>query len=227
MTQRCVSVLIRAIGDFFDERPMPIRLTILACGSGTTLQNLIDLIARGELDATIGLVVGSRDGLGVEARARSAGIRYEVVAKKDFASTDAFSQHIFALCDEVKTDLVCCAGWLALLSIPERYRHRVINVHPALLPSFGGKGMWGHHVHAAVLEHGCKISGCTVHFLDHSYDTGPIILQRVCEVRDDDTPATLAARVQAEERIAFPEAIRLIATGRVTVNDRRVTISGR
>ena len=204
---------------------MPIQLAFLVSGSGTTLQNVIDLIARGELDARIGIVIGSRDELVAEARAKTAGLRYEVVRRRDFDSTEAFSQRVFALCDEAKVELICCAGWLSLLKIPDRFHHRLINVHPALLPSFGGQSMYGLHVHEAVIEHGCKVSGCTVHFLDDVYDGGPIILQRVCEVLDDDTPQSLAQRVQAEERIAFPDAIRLIATGTLRVEGRRVVRS--
>lgn len=201
-----------------------ITLAVLVSGSGTTLQNLIDLIAAGELDARIGVVIGSRDGLGAEPRAAAAGLRYEVVRRRDFDAVGGFSDRVFALCDKGKTDLVVCAGWLSLLSIPDRFHHKVINVHPALLPAFGGKGMYGGHVHEAVIAHGCKVSGCTVHYLDHAYDTGPIILQRTCAVQDDDTPATLAARVQSEERVALPEAIRLFAAGRLNIDGRRVTI---
>lgn len=203
---------------------MPITLAVLVSGSGTTLQNLIDLIEAKQLDARIALVVGSRDALGAEPRATKAGLRYEVVRRKDFDGVEGFSSRVFSLCAEAGAELIVCAGWLALLRIDPRYVHRMINVHPALLPSFGGKGMYGHHVHEAVIEHGCKVSGCTVHFLDDQYDSGPIISQRTCEVRDDDTPQTLADRVQAEERRALPEAIRWIAEGRVTVANRRVSV---
>ena len=114
-------------------------------------------------------------------------------------------------------DLVCLAGWLCLLEIPPKYQGRVMNIHPALLPSFGGKGMFGARVHQAVLDHGCKMSGCTVHFVDAGYDTGPIIIQRTCPVLDDDTAETLAHRVFEEEKIAYPQAIRLFQAGRLKV----------
>jgi phosphoribosylglycinamide formyltransferase-1 len=203
---------------------MPINLTVLVSGSGTTLQNLIDVIARKELDAQINLVIGSRAGLGAEARAVAARIRYEVVPFKEQPSIDAFSHKIWKLCDSVGTDLVVCAGWLARLKLDSNYAQRVINVHPALLPSFGGKGMYGRHVHEAVLAHGCKVTGCTVHFLDDEYDNGPIILQRTCEICEGHTAEQVAECVQAQERIALPEAIRLIQSGRVSVNGRRVRI---
>lgn len=199
-----------------------IRLAVLVSGSGTTLQNLIDRIAAGTLDATIAIVIASRDDLASKPRADAAGIRYEVVRRRDFDSLDAHSDRIFALLDDARVDLACCAGWLALLQIAPRYQHRVINVHPSLLPAFGGQGMYGRHVHQAVIDHGCKVSGCTVHFLDDQFDSGPILLQRTCEVRDDDTADTLAARVQAEERIAYPEAIERIARGEVVIEGRRV-----
>ena len=189
-----------------------LRLAVLVSGSGTTLQNLIDQIARGELCAKIVKVIGSRDALGSEPRTTAAGIDYEVIRRRDFASIDHFSDRIFAACDAAHVDLVVCAGWLALLVIPPRYDGRIINVHPSLLPKFGGKGMFGHHVHEAVLAAGERVTGCTVHFLDNEYDNGPIILQRTIDVSPTDDASTLAARVQAEERIALPEAIRRIAT---------------
>jgi phosphoribosylglycinamide formyltransferase 1 len=201
---------------------MPINLAVLVSGSGTTLQNLIDRIAAGTLDARIVLVIASRDDLAARPRAERAGLRYEVVKRRDFATVEAFSDRIFGLFDACGVDLACCAGWLALLKIAPRYYHRVINVHPSLLPAFGGQGMYGQHVHQAVIDHGCKVSGCTVHFLDDEYDSGPILLQRTCAVRDDDTAAALAERVQAEERIAYPEAIELIAQKQIAIDGRRV-----
>ena len=199
-----------------------IRLGVLVSGSGTTLQNLIDRIAAGTLDATIGVVVASRDGLASEARALRAGLRYEVVRRRESDSLDAFSDRLFGLLDDAGVDLVVCAGWLALLKIAPAYHGRVINVHPSLLPAFGGQGMYGQRVHAAVLAHGCKVTGCTVHFLDDAYDSGPIISQRTCEVRDDDNAASLASRVQEQERVAYPEAIEWIAQQRLIVEGRRV-----
>ncbi len=137
---------------------------------------------------------------------------------------DAFSHEIFRLCDEAHADLVCLAGWLSLLSLAETYRGRIMNIHPALLPAFGGKGMFGHHVHEAVLAHGCRVSGCTVHFVDGQYDNGPIIVQRTCPVMEDDTPDALAHRVFEQEKEAYPEAIRLFAQRRLRIEGRRVRI---
>src|SRR5688500_6198156 len=166
----------------------PLKLAVLVSGSGTTLQNLIDLIADGRLDARITLVVGSRPGLVGLQRAAAANLPHVVVDRREYKDVADFSQRVFSLCDGVGADLVVLAGWLCLLDVPQRYLGRAMNIHPALLPSFGGKGMFGRRVHQAVLDYGCKVSGCTVHFVDNTYDTGPVILQRTCTVMDDDTP---------------------------------------
>lgn len=202
----------------------PIKLAVLASGGGTTLQNLIDKIVLGELDAELRLVIGSRPGIRAIERAEAAGISHYVIERRRFDTTVAFSEAIFERIDEGVVDLVCLGGWLSLLAIPERYLGRTMNIHPALLPSFGGKGMFGHHVHEAVLAHGCKVSGCTVHFVDNNYDSGPIIVQRSCAVLEDDTPDALAARVFEEEKAAYPEAIRLFQENRLRVEGRRVRV---
>jgi formyltetrahydrofolate-dependent phosphoribosylglycinamide formyltransferase len=202
----------------------PLKLAVLLSGSGTTLQNLIDEIAAGRLDAEIRLVVGSRPGLKGLARAAAARLPNFIVDRRDFDDTAAFSRQVFSLCDAATADLVCLAGWLCLLDVPQRYAGRAMNIHPALLPAFGGKGMFGAKVHRAVLDHGCKVSGCTVHFVDNTYDTGPIILQRTCVVAEEDTPDTLAHRVFEQEKIAYPEAIRLFQQGRLRIEGRRVKV---
>ncbi len=202
----------------------PIRLAVLLSGGGTTLQNLLDRIADGRLRADVALVVSSNAGASGLARARNAGIPAEVVERKSSASREEFSERIFAHCRRARIDLVCLGGFLHLLPIPGDFAGRVLNIHPALIPAFCGKGFYGHHVHEAVLAYGVKVSGCTVHFADNQYDHGPIILQRAVPVLDDDTPETLAARVFAQEREAYPEAIRLFAEGRLRLEGRRVRI---
>ena len=177
------------------------------------------------LDARNKLVIGSRASLPGIERAMQAGIPSEVVDRKSFPDCPSFSRRVFDLVDRAEVDLVCLAGWLCLLDLPQSFHTRVMNIHPALLPSFGGKGMYGAKVHQAVLDHGCKISGCTVHFVDSSYDSGPIIIQRTCPVLDDDTAQSLAHRVFEEEKIAYPEAIRSFAEGRLKVEGRRVRIT--
>lgn len=202
----------------------PVNLAVLVSGGGTTLQNLLRRIADGSLDARVRLVIGSRAGLGAEAKAQAASLPYEVVARRDCSSVEQFSDRVFGLVEGSGVDLACLAGWLSLLRVPERWLGRVMNIHPALLPSFGGRGMYGRRVHEAVLAHGCKVSGCTVHFVNNEYDAGPIILQRCCAVRDDDTPDTLATRVHEEECLAYPEAIRLFAAGRLRIDGRVVRV---
>ena len=205
-------------------RVQPINLAVLVSGSGTTLQNLIDQPRAGPLDARIKLVIGSKPGLPALRRARGARLPTDVVERKQFDGAQSFSLRVFSLCDAAHVDLICLAGWLCLLDIPARWEHKVMNVHPALLPAFGGSGMYGARVHQAVLDHGCKVSGCTVHFVDNTYDNGPIILQKSCEVRDDDSAETLARRVFELEKVAYPEAIGLFQRGALRVDGRRVRI---
>jgi phosphoribosylglycinamide formyltransferase-1 len=157
--------------------------------------------------------------LGGLERAVAADIPTAVVERKTFDDVAAFSQTIFRLCDGVRADLVLLAGWLQLLRIPAMYEGRVMNIHPALLPKFGGKGMWGHHVHEAVLAAGERESGCTVHLVNNEYDAGPVVLQRACPVLPGDTPDTLAARVFEEEKLAYPDAVRAFASGRLLAKD--------
>jgi formyltetrahydrofolate-dependent phosphoribosylglycinamide formyltransferase len=204
--------------------PSPLKLAVLVSGSGTTLQNLLDAIRAGTLNASVDIVIGSKPGLKGLERAADAKVMNFVVDRSAYHDCASFSKQVFTLIDDAGADLVCLGGWLCLLDIPDRYSGRVMNIHPALLPSFGGKGMYGRRVHQAVLDHGCKVSGCTVHFVDASYDTGPIILQRTCPVLDDDTAETLAARVFVEEQVAYPEAVRLFQAGRLKVEGRRVRV---
>jgi formyltetrahydrofolate-dependent phosphoribosylglycinamide formyltransferase len=201
-----------------------IRLAVLLSAGGTTLQNLLDRIADGRLRAQITLVISSRDDAFGLRRAEGAGVPTAVVERKACASRAEFSERIFTLCRQAQADLVCLAGFLQLLHIPDDFQGRVMNIHPALIPAFCGKGYYGHHVHEAVLASGVKVSGCTVHFADTVYDHGPIILQRVVPVLDDDTPDALAARVFAQECEAYPEAIHLFAEGRLRIEGRRVRI---
>ena len=202
----------------------PIRLAVLLSGGGTTLQNLLDRIAAGLLRAEIAVVISSKaDAFGL-TRARQANIPAFVVERKTCPSRVNFSDRIFAHCHDANVDLVCLAGFLQLLHIPEDFMNRVLNIHPALIPAFCGKGYHGLAVHRAALDMGVKVSGCTVHFADNEYDHGPIVSQRVVPVLDDDTPETLAARVFAAECEAYPQAIQWFAQGRLRVEGRRVKV---
>jgi len=201
-----------------------LRIAMLLSGGGSTLQNFLDRIAAGALPARLEVVVSSREGvLGLE-RARRAGIPAVAVPRKQHADVGGFNDALHAALAPHRPDLILLAGFLSPFQMRGTYAGRVMNVHPALIPAFSGKGFYGHHVHEAVLASGVRLSGCTVHFADDEYDHGPIILQRTVPVLDDDTPETLAARVQLVEREAYPEAVRLFAEGRLRIDGRRVRI---
>jgi phosphoribosylglycinamide formyltransferase-1 len=206
------------------SRTMPIRLGVLISGGGTTLMNILDYIKKDKLNAEVAVVISSRSTVTGVEKARKAGLDVKIIRKKDYPDIDQFSKRIEEVLVAANVELIVQGGWLCLWKIPSRYKNRVMNIHPALLPSFGGQGMWGHYVHEAVLKAGCKVSGCTVHFCTNEYDKGPIIVQRACEARDDDTPDTLAARVFQQECIAYPQAIQLFADGRLVVENGRVRV---
>ncbi|MFO0945987.1 MAG: phosphoribosylglycinamide formyltransferase [Planctomycetota bacterium] len=201
---------------------MTIRLGVLVSGGGTTLQNFLDRIQQGRLDAEVAVVLASSPkAFGLE-RARRAGIpAFSAPAK---LSPKELGEYLFHKCRNHDVDLVCMAGFLKLIEIPGDFTGRVMNIHPALIPAFAGKGYHGHHVHEAVLARGVKLSGCTVHFADNQYDHGPIILQRAVPVLEDDTPDTLAARVFEAECDAYPDAINLFAQNRLRIEGQRVRV---
>jgi phosphoribosylglycinamide formyltransferase 1 len=203
----------------------PFRIAVLISGGGTTLRNFIEKIAAGRLPVEIALVVSSSPTARGLQFAADVDIPTVVIERKAFPSQDDFSRAIFDRCRQSRVDLVVMAGFLKRVTIPDDFDNRVVNIHPGLIPAFCGQGFYGHHVHEAVLEYGVKVSGCTVHFADNQYDHGPVILQRAVSVLDDDTPDTLAARVFDAECEAYPEALRLIAAGRVKLDGRRVRIA--
>lgn len=192
-------------------------LAVMLSGSGRTLINLCDRIQAGRLSAAIGLVIASREGLGAQ-RARERGLTTRIMPG------NVLPDDLGRVLRGAGAEWIVLAGYLKLVRIPPGFEGRVVNVHPALLPSFGGPGMYGTSVHAAVLAAGCKVSGCTVHLCDDRYDTGPILVQRSCEVREDDTSETLAARVFELEKETYPAALELLLAGRVKVEGRRARI---
>lgn len=202
----------------------PLRLTVLVSGGGTTLRNLLERIADHTLDARVDLVISSTRRAGALNIAHDARVPTVVVAPQNFADAQSFSLATFDACRHAGSHLVVMGGYLKHVDIPADYSARVLNIHPALIPAFSGAGMYGGHVHRAVLEAGAKLSGCTVHFVDNEYDHGPIVLQQAVPVLDDDTPETLAARVFAAECSAYPEALRLFAAGRLHIDGRRVRV---
>jgi phosphoribosylglycinamide formyltransferase-1 len=201
-----------------------LKIAVLLSGSGTSLENLFNQIDAGRLHAEIIVVIASRaDAFGLE-RARRRGVPAFAVPRREYPQVRAFNDAIHAVLAEHEPELVALLGFMSPFETRGRYDGRSLNVHPALIPSFCGKGMYGHRVHEAVLEAGVKLTGATVHFVDACYDQGPIILQEAVPVHDDDTPDTLAERVQAAERRLVPEAIRLFAQARLTIDGRRVHI---
>ncbi len=196
-----------------------LRLGILLSGGGRTMTNIQKEIEDGCLNAEIVVVISSLSNVRGVQLVQGLGLKPVIIRKKDHPDIEQFSGEIAKVLDEAKVDLVVQAGWMCLWHIPANYENRVMNIHPALLPAFGGKGMYGHHVHEAVVKTGCKVSGCTVHFCTNEYDAGPIIVQRTCEVKDDDDADALAARVFEQECLAYPEAIKLFSENRLKVQD--------
>ncbi len=201
----------------------PLPVVVCLSGGGTTLTNLVERIRAGQLPAEVRLVIASRECGGVD-KAKAAGIPVEVLRPRDFHTTAVFSDALFDAVRKAEARLVVLGGFLSRIEIPPDYEGRVINIHPSLIPSFCGQGMYGMHVHQAVLDRGVKVSGCTVHFCDNNYDQGPIILQRCVPVLDDDTPVSLQQRVFAAECEALPEAISLFARGRLHIEGHRVLV---
>jgi len=201
-----------------------LKVAVLLSGGGTTLENLFTHIAEGKLDAEI-VVVGSsrKDAYGLE-RAHNHGVPSFVVPSRQYRDARRFSGAIFEELGRHEYDLLVLAGFMCLITLPPELVGRAMNIHPALIPAFCGKGYYGHYVHEAVLRYGAKVSGCTVHFVDNVYDHGPIIVQKAVPVLEDDTPETLAARVFEKECEAYPEAIRLFGEGRLRIEGSRVHV---
>lgn len=202
----------------------PLKLAVLISGGGTTLTNFLKKQAAGELDIEVPLVIASRQDCGGIAKAEAAGLRCEVIRRRDYENKNDFSAAIFDLCRAAEVDLVTLAGWLSLIHIPDDFKNRVMNIHPALIPAFCGHGFYGHKVHEAVVERGAKITGCTVHFADNEYDHGPIIGQMAVPVKGTDTPDQVAANVFQAECELYPQMIQLFAAGKIKIVDQRAII---
>jgi phosphoribosylglycinamide formyltransferase 1 len=208
-------------GSSSKSRP-PLAVAVLISGTGRSLENMLQRIDAGKLHCDIRLVISSTPRAKGLQFAEKAGIPLAVIQRQEFPTQDEFSQAVFDRVREAGADLTVLAGYLKRLTIPADFTNRVVNIHPALVPSFCGEGFYGHHVHQAVLDYGVKLSGCTVHYVDNQYDHGPVILQMTVPVLDNDTPDSLADRVFAAECEAYPEALQRIAEGRVRVEGRRV-----
>jgi formyltetrahydrofolate-dependent phosphoribosylglycinamide formyltransferase len=195
--------------------PRPFRFGILLSGKGrgSNMQALIDAARDGRIPGEVALVVSTSPGAPALERAEVARVPTRLIPAEDFATQEELDQVLAAAFEEVAVDLVCLAGYMRLLSpvFLRRFEGRILNIHPGLLPAFGGKGFYGRRVHEAVLASGVKVSGATVHFVDEEYDHGPILLQREAPVLPEDTVETLAARVLEAEHQAYPEAVKLFA----------------
>ena len=200
---------------------------VLVSGNGTNLQAILDACARGEILGRVAVVVSSNPKAYALERARLAGIPAVALTPRSFPDRAAHDARLIEVLQAHDVSLVCLAGFLRILTpaFIEQFRGRIMNIHPALLPAFGGVSMYGAHVHEAVLARGVKVSGCTVHFVDETPDGGPIILQAVVHVRDDDTVESLAARIAEVEHRLYPLAIRLFAEGRLRTNGKHVQIA--
>ena len=205
---------------------MSVRIAVLCSGGGTNLQALIDAQEAGQIDGEIVLVLSNASKAYALERARKHGIEAKFISKKQAGSDEAFNDAILAELRRVGAELVVLAGYLPIVGaqVVRAYEHRIINIHPALIPSFCGPGMYGHHVHEAVLAYGAKISGATTHFVDEQVDHGGVILQRSVPVLEGDTPETLAARVLTVEHEILPESVRLFCAGKLGVDGRHVHV---
>ena len=203
-----------------------VNIGVLISGGGTNLQAIIDNIENGNIKGQIKIVISNRkDAYGL-IRAERSGIKALYVDRKEFSTEEEYNEKIIGEFEKRNIELVVLAGYLKVLSkgFVEKYKDRIINIHPSLIPSFCGKGCYGEKVHQMVLDHGVKVTGVTVHFVDEGTDTGPIILQRAVEVKDKDTVNTLKERVLAVEHELLPEAVRLFCENRLTIEGRKVII---
>lgn len=204
------------------------RIGVLVSGGGTNLQAIIDAAATGVIKAQVGVVIGNKPGIFALERAERNKIPAVVIDHRRYPFADQFSLAILDCLREHRIDLVCLAGFLRILTpaLIQAYPNRILNIHPALLPAFGGQGMYGHHVHEAVIASGAKYSGATVHIVTTETDAGPIITQGLVKVDDDDTPESLAAKVLQVEHRIYPEAIEMVLEDKIEIDGLRVKIKG-
>lgn len=190
------------------------------------MQAIVDACKSGKIAGEVALVLGVKDDAPAMERARTQSIPTLAISPKAYETIEAYDNAVYSALQKAGIDLICLAGYMRVLgqNVVDHWRDRIMNVHPALIPSFCGKGMYGHHVHEAVIARGVKFTGVTVHLVDEEYDTGPIVLQSIVPVEQDDTPDALAARVLVQEHQTYTDAIALFAQGRLRVVDRKVAI---
>jgi phosphoribosylglycinamide formyltransferase-1 len=203
------------------------RLAIFASGNGSNMEAITQAIKAGIIPADLVLCITNNPGAGVIARADTHEVPISILRPKDFADSRFYVHTLLNTLERHRVNFIALAGYM--LKIPDdvvgSFEGRMLNIHPALLPSFGGKGMYGHHVHEAVLDYGVRWTGVTVHVVDKEYDHGPVVLQEPVEILPGDTPDSVAERIHPVEHRLYPEAIRLFAEGRVSINGRSVSIN--
>lgn len=205
---------------------MSTKIAVLCSGGGSNLQAIIDAVEAGRIDGEIVLVISNASKAYALERAKKHGIPAMFISKKEAGSTEAFNDRILEELQKAGAELVVLAGYLPIVGaqVVRAFEHRIINIHPALIPSFCGVGMYGHHVHEAVLAYGAKISGATTHFVDEQVDHGGVIMQGSVPVLEGDTADTLAARVLTVEHQILPESVRLFCAGKLRVDGRHVHV---
>ena len=205
------------------------KIAIFASGSGSNAESIMRASQEGRLEADVKLILSNNPKAGVLEKAQAYEIKHLAIESSDFSSEAEYVKTVCELLDAEKINFIALAGYLKMIhpDLIEKYNNKITNIHPALLPSFGGKGYYGKRVHEAVLAAGCKVSGVTVHIVDKDYDRGPIVAQTSVPVLDDDTPDSLAERVLIEEHKIYPAALQLFAENRVVVKDGKTTITGK
>jgi phosphoribosylglycinamide formyltransferase-1 len=204
------------------------RLAVLASGRGSNFAKILEKIKAGYIPADLVLLITNNAKAGALETAASNNIPAKIIIPGEFNDSKSFNDAILKSLLAARTDYIILAGYLKLIGpqVVERYKNKILNIHPALLPSFGGKGMYGHHVHQAVYDCGVKVSGATVHLVNNEYDLGPIVLQRTVSIEDVASPEEIAARVLKVEHQIYPEAVKLLVEDKLVVNQRRVKIKG-
>ncbi|QZY55718.1 phosphoribosylglycinamide formyltransferase [Crassaminicella profunda] len=203
-----------------------INIAVLVSGGGTNLQSIIDHIENGNIDGQIGVVISSKEDAYALKRAKKHGIEGVYIGKENFPDLNERNLKILQILEDKQIDLIVLAGYMSILdkNMVEKYKNRMMNIHPSLIPSFCGKGFYGKKVHEAVIEYGVKLTGATVHFVDEGTDTGPVIMQKSVEVKDADTAEDVAKRVLEVEHEILPLSVKLFAEGKLKVIGRRVTV---
>lgn len=208
--------------------PAPIKIAVMVSGQGrgSNMQAIIDACVCGKINGSVDLVIGVNEDAPAMQRAKSAGVKTIALSPKSYEIPQGYDDAIYKVLIDNNIDLICLAGYMRLLgeTTVKHFENKIMNVHPALIPMFFGKGMYGHHVHEAAIKRGVKVSGATVHFVDAEYDTGPIILQSVVEVDFNDTPETLAAKILPIEHKTYTDAISLFSQSRLLVDQKKVKI---